>query len=40
MEGFDIVLLFAIILFARLGFRLFSAYSEIFKDKNEKDEEE
>lgn len=36
MDGFDLVLLFAIILFARLGFRLLRKY---FESKN-KDEDE
>ena len=36
MEGFDIVLVIAIILFARLGVRLFIGYK---KSKEENDEE-
>ncbi|MEX0997362.1 MAG: hypothetical protein WDZ45_09970 [Flavobacteriaceae bacterium] len=35
MNGFDIVLVIAIILFARLGVRLVTAYIKMKKDKEE-----
>ncbi len=34
MEGFDIVMVIAIILFARLGVRLVTEYIRMKKDKN------
>lgn len=34
MSGFDIVLVIAIILFARLGIRLVTGYIKMKKDKN------
>ena len=34
MEGFDIVMVIAIILFARLGVRLVTEYIKMKKDKN------
>lgn len=38
MNGLDIVIVFAVILFARLGYRLISKYLEMKRDnKNEKD---
>lgn len=39
MKGIDIVILFAVILFARLGYRLISKYFEMKRhNKNEKDD--
>ena len=39
MDGFNIIMVIAIILFARLGVRLVSKYIEMKKeDKNEEDE--
>lgn len=38
MNGIDIVIVFAVILFARLGFRLISKYFEL-KKENKKEEE-
>jgi hypothetical protein len=39
MNGFDIVMVIAIILFARLGVRLFVKYREMKKnDKNQQDD--
>jgi len=35
MEGFDIVMVIAIILFARLGVRLFIGYKNYKKNQNE-----
>lgn len=37
MNGFDIVLVIAVILFARLGVRLVSKYIEMKKGKTKKD---
>jgi len=40
MNGIDIVLVFAVILFARLGYRLISKYFEMKRNhKNEKDDQ-
>lgn len=39
MNGIDIVIVFAVILFARLGYRLISKYLEMKRNnKNEKNE--
>lgn len=39
MKGIDIVIVFAVILFARLGYRLISKYFEMKRNnKNEKDD--
>ena len=35
MDGFDMVMVIAVILFARLGIRLFLAYKRIKKQKHE-----
>ncbi|MEZ2414406.1 hypothetical protein ACA086_05525 [Muriicola sp. E247] len=40
MSGFDIVMVIAIILFARLGVRLVSRYIRMKKDNNESDNKE
>jgi hypothetical protein len=37
MNGFDIVIVIAVILFARLGVRLVSKYIEIKKEKHKKE---
>jgi len=38
MNGFDIVMVFAIILFARLGVRLVTRYIKMKKEDEDKDE--
>ncbi len=38
MSGFDIVLVIAIILFARLGVRLITGYIKMKKEKEEEDD--
>jgi len=38
MTGFNIVMLIAIILFARLGMRLYSKWHELKSDDSEKEE--
>ncbi|WP_262891173.1 hypothetical protein [Psychroserpens algicola] len=37
MDGFDIVMVIAIILFARLGVRLVTGYIKMKKDNNKED---
>ncbi|NNK75613.1 MAG: hypothetical protein HKP42_06065 [Maribacter sp.] len=37
MNGFDVVLVIAIILFARLGIRLVSGYKRLKKEKDDED---
>jgi len=39
MDGFDIVMIFAIILFARLGIRLVSRYISMKKEDEKNDED-
>lgn len=39
MDGMNIVMVIAIILFARLGVRLFIAYQKTKKDENNKSDE-
>lgn len=40
MSGFDIVVVFAIILFARLGYRLVSQYIKMKKNNEKKKEDD
>jgi len=40
MSGIDIVMLFAVILFARLGYRLISKYIQLKDDKDSSSTEE
>lgn len=40
MNGFDIVMVFAIILFARLGVRLVTRYISMKKDKKDTDKKD
>ena len=40
MTGFNIVMVIAIILFARLGIRLFSKWRELKDDTSDKEDEE
>lgn len=40
MNTVDIITLIAIILFVRLGFRLYSRYQELKKEEKEKEENE